>query len=107
MTPTQSLLYVCQSSQAALTKLTRQLEETPAGDSSISSLLGSIQREADVLSASLAKLAANSIEELPEPERCPPSGGMELLDIAQRIFAMIDCGGEVCRTCGGVRRPDR
>lgn len=106
MTPTDSLLYVCQSSQTALSKLTKQLRDAQDGDRTVPSLLGAIQREADVLSAALTKLAANSIAELPAKKRLPPSGGVDLLDVSRRVFAFIECGGEVCAKCGGVHRPD-
>lgn len=104
MTPVDSLLYVCQTSQSALSKLTEQLRDTSDGDRTIPSLLSAIQREADVLSASLAKLAVNSVAEIPEARNDPPSGGDDLLDSAGRALALIKNGGDVCVQCGGVRR---
>ena len=105
MTPTESLLFVVETSKHSLDRLVAQLEATPSGHKSVASSLSAICRDADTLSAALAKLASQHVAELPDPAPKPPTqDGRVILDEAQRFLAIVH--GFECTVCGGALRND-
>ena len=105
MTPRASLVYVVTSSKRSLDQLVAELERTPSGHKSLASLLSAICREADTLSAALARLASQGIDQLPEiTPRRSDEDRLAMLDQAQRFIAIVH--GRECPSCGGALREE-
>lgn len=98
----EALIFVVESSADQVKKLGEKLES--AKPRQVESILRSLAKEADTLSAGLTRLSSH-IEEIPAEEsakpKAEPTADPRLITIANMVHAGIEQG--FCTVCDGVR----